>query len=44
VAYASKGAGRELAPFFDAWLFAEVTPEVKELEPPPAAGGDDIRR
>jgi aminopeptidase N len=44
VAYASKCAGRELAPFFDAWLFAEVTPEVKELEPPPAAGGDDARR
>ena len=32
VAYASKCAGRELAPFFDAWLFADVTPEVKELE------------
>jgi aminopeptidase N len=39
MAYASKCAGRELTPFFDAWLFADVTPEVKELEPPPAAGG-----
>ena len=44
VAYASKCAGRELAPFFDAWLYAEVTPEVKELEPPPAADGDDARK
>src|SRR5262245_10521243 len=41
VAYASKCAGRELAPFFDAWLFAEVAPEVKELEPRP---GDDASR
>ena len=44
VAYASKCAGRELAPFFDAWLFAEVTPEVKELESPPAAGAGDARK
>jgi len=40
VAFASKCAGRELAPFFDAWLFADETPVVKELEPPaPAANG-----
>jgi aminopeptidase N len=38
VAYASKCAGRELTPFFDAWLFADVTPEVKELEPAGAGG------
>jgi aminopeptidase N len=38
VAHASKCAGRELTPFFDAWLFADVTPEMKELEPPRAAG------
>jgi aminopeptidase N len=39
VAYASKCAGRDLAPFFDAWLFADVTPEVKELEPQHRANG-----
>jgi len=43
-AYASKCAERELAPFFDAWLFAELTPEVQELEPPSAAGGNDAPR
>jgi aminopeptidase N len=40
VAFASKCAGRDLTPFFDAWLFAEVTPEVEELEPRSAAGAD----
>ena len=39
VTYASQCAGRDLTPFFDAWLFAPVTPEVKELESPSATGG-----
>ena len=38
VSFASKCAGRELTPFFDAWLFADETPVVKELEPAHAAG------
>ena len=37
VTYASKCAGRDLAPFFDAWLFADETPVVEELEPPAPA-------
>ena len=32
VSHASQCAGRDLAPFFDAWLFAPETPQVKELE------------
>ncbi|HEX6883759.1 MAG TPA: M1 family metallopeptidase, partial [Planctomycetota bacterium] len=32
LAHASKCAGRDLTPFFEAWLFADVTPEVQELE------------
>jgi aminopeptidase N len=41
VAHASRCAGRDLTPFFDAWLFADVTPEVEELE---AASTDDSGR
>jgi aminopeptidase N len=44
VAYASKCAERDLTPFFDAWLFADVTPEVGELESPAATGADDDGR
>jgi len=33
VAHASECAGRDLGPFFDAWLFADETPELEELEP-----------
>jgi aminopeptidase N len=33
VAHAGKVAGRDLAPFFDAWLYSEVTPEVEALGP-----------
>lgn len=36
VTHAAKTAGRELQPFFDAWLYADVTPAQPELEPPPA--------
>jgi aminopeptidase N len=39
VTYASRCAGRDLAPFFDAWLFAAETPEVKDLEASPASAG-----
>jgi len=39
VAHASKCAGRELKPFFDAWLFAEETPVVKEWETAAHEGG-----
>ncbi len=33
VAHASASAGRDLGPFFAAWLFAEVTPEIAAFEP-----------
>jgi aminopeptidase N len=38
LAHASRCAERDLTPFFDAWLFGDVTPEVKALEAPAAAG------
>lgn len=33
VAHAGQSAGRDLTAFFDAWLFAEVTPEIPAFEP-----------
>jgi len=33
VTLASKVAGRDLKPFFDAWLYSEVTPEIPEYGP-----------
>jgi len=33
VALASEVAGRDLGPFFDAWLYSDVTPEIAEFGP-----------
>jgi aminopeptidase N len=38
-AHAAEVAGRDLAPFFEAWLYAPVTPEVAEFEPAAPAPG-----
>jgi len=38
-AHAAREAGRDLTAFFDAWLFAPVTPEVAAYEEPAPAGG-----
>ncbi|NOT29511.1 MAG: M1 family metallopeptidase, partial [Planctomycetes bacterium] len=33
VQHAARTAGRDLTPFFDAWLFSELTPEIPAWEP-----------